>query len=114
MPLAVPFHRRLGVGERDRGVVDFQGRSVATELGGVQFRERLVHFQNGVNGAFDHAGDIADDIGHGHEIFVIDAFVGGRFLDGHQLAQRNERRAGGCSAGLGKRVGVAGSHAQPE
>jgi hypothetical protein len=52
----------------------------------------------------------ADDVGHGHEVLVIDALLDGDVLDLHQLAQRHQRRAAG--AGFGQRVGIAGAHAE--
>ena len=57
------------------GVVNFQRRAVAAELPRVELRQRLVHFQNRIDRAFHHAGHVADDVGHGHEILVIDALV---------------------------------------
>ena len=110
-----PSHFIAGfvVGEGLDGVVDCERSAVAAELVRVEFRERLVHFRDGVNGALDHAGDVADDVGHGHQILVVDAFLGRGLLDAHQFAQRDERRGAG-GAGLGQRVGVAGADAQGE
>jgi hypothetical protein len=50
-----------------------------------------VHSEDRVNGAFHYARDITDDVGHGHQVLVIDALVGDAVLDPHQLAQRNQR-----------------------
>ena len=113
MPFAVPLHRGLRVGEGLGGVVDLQRRAVAAELARVELRERLVHFQDRIDGALDHAGHVADDVGHGHQVLVVDAFLGRGLLDVHQFAQRHERRGAG-GAGLGQRVGVAGADAQRE
>jgi hypothetical protein len=70
-----------------------QLRAAAAELAGVELLERLVHLEDGIHGAFDDAGDIADDVGHGHEVLVIEALLDGDVLDLHQLTQRHERRS---------------------
>ena len=107
------FSAGFAFGERLDGIVNLHRRAVAAELARVEFRERLVHFQDRVDGTLDDAGHVADHIGHGHQVLVVDAFLSRGLFDVHQLAQRNERRSSG-GAGLGQRVGVAGPDAQRE
>ena len=35
---------------------------------------------------------VADHVGHGHQIFSVEALLDGGLLDAHELAQRDERR----------------------
>ena len=97
VPFAVPFHRGCWSVNGRMAVVNFQRRAVAAEFARVEFRQRLVHFQNRIHRAFHHARHVADDVSDRHEIFVVNALVGDGVFDRDQFAQRHERRgtAGG-------------------
>src|SRR6266498_689691 len=90
-PFAVPFERRLIVGERQFGIQDFQSRTAPAELPCVESLQCLVHFQNGINRAFDDASHVTDEIRHWHQILVVDAFVGNGALDEIGRASCRER-----------------------
>ena len=85
-------------------------RAAAAELAGVELLQRLVHLEDGIDRAFHDARDIADDISHRHQVFVIEAFFDGAVLDFHEFAQRDQRGGGG--AGFGQGIGIPGAHPQ--
>jgi hypothetical protein len=76
----------------------------------VELLERLVHLEDGVHGALDDAGDVADDVGHGHEVLVIEALLDG---DARRVTSSRSGTSGEPLAPGSGSVGIAGTHATP-
>ena len=112
VPFAVPLDGRLIVGERLGGVVDLEGRAAAAELPGVERCRALFIFEDGIDRAFDHAGHVADDVGHRHQVLVVDALVDEARLHLDQLAQRHQRRRAGLAPRDAQRQQILGRGAQ--
>ena len=96
------------------GVVDFERGAGPAKLTGIERTQGLVHFENRIDRALHHARHIADDVGHRHQILVVDAFVHSGRLHLDQFAQRHQwrRRVGGRTHSQGEQLfrgGAAGA-----
>ena len=96
VPFAIPFHRRLVIGEGLGGIVDLERSRRCRRTRACRAPESLVHFQNRVNRTLHHARHVADDVGDRHQVLVVDALVHSGLLDFDQFAQ---------AAPAGRRVG---------
>ncbi len=110
MPLSVPFHGGLLVGERHGRIVNFKASRASAVIAHIQLCERLIHFEDGVDGAFHNSGDISYHIGDWHQVFVVNAFIDNFFLNGDKLAQRDQRRAISGGGGFRQSVGITGAN----
>ena len=102
------------VGEGLGCVIDRDGRAVPTELAGVELLQGFVHGEDRIDGTFDDARHVADDVRHGHKVLVIEAFLDRGFLDAYELSQGNERRSARDRARFRQCIGIAGTNPQGE
>src|SRR4029079_1447145 len=107
VPFAIPFEGvAFGVGGQG-GHVLLDG----VAGGGAELVHLGAEFEDGVDRAFHGAGNVAGDIGDGHQILVVNALVldGGlrvdEFAEGNELA----RAAGDFQALEAGEVGAAGA-----
>jgi hypothetical protein len=70
----------------------------------IERAQGLVHLEDGVDGALDHARHVADDVGHRHEVLVVDALV-----QVPDSTRTSSRRGTSGAPGLGR-----GAHPQGE
>src|SRR6516162_4209892 len=114
VPFAVPFQGRFSIGEGLRSVIDRDRRAAPTELAAVEFLQGFIHGKDRIRGAFDYARHVADDVCHGHKVFVIEAFLYRGFLDAYELSHGNERWSACDRAGFRQCIGITGTNPQGE
>ncbi len=81
MPFAIPLHRRLRIREREARIKNIEPPARAAKLPGIELLQCFVHRQNGVDWTLQNARYVAYDVGHRHEIFVVNALIDVRALD---------------------------------